>query len=151
MDQSVANAFVNEVIEELRWDLGLARWKLDITYGPSQSSRGPDVECLATVKANWDYWWATITIDPAPIDTEEELFRVLRHELLHLVNKPFGNYARMTEHLVRDDVQGIDQALYEQANEELVANLEWMFLHLDLRPEQHLARIREQKQAGDGV
>ncbi len=88
MDQSAVKRLVERDLETLMRAFGVPHWSIRVCYGPID---GADDGCMAQGHCHRliDYESATITLDPANLDDEDEVLKTLRHELMHVVLSPF--------------------------------------------------------------
>lgn len=123
MDQSKVREIVEANFKQMRWDLQLQDWRVDIEYAPLPEEVG------AQVRIKPHYRSAVITIDPPKQADEEMVLRNLRHELLHLLLAPMTAYGNAVEEMIPDGARPVDQHLFTYHNEMLVGNLERMLDH----------------------
>lgn len=88
MDLSAVKAIVERDADALLRAFGVPHWTVTIEYGPID---GADDDCHAQGQCHrlLDYESATISLDPAALDDEEHVLKVLRHEIAHIVLAPF--------------------------------------------------------------
>jgi hypothetical protein len=90
MDASEVRRIVEANVERLCDQLRLWDWHLSIAY------RRLDGDAVAQCDVSAPYLRATITLDNDKMDTEDEVLRALRHELIHVFCWPmhaFGQHA----------------------------------------------------------
>lgn len=83
MEDSKVREIVDGHIRQLKWALCLNDWHLTVCYGKLDAL--VDGRCTA----DYRYKHATITLDPAELETEDRILYVLLHEMLHVALAPF--------------------------------------------------------------
>lgn len=84
MDAETADAILKRHIVPLMERLRLDDWHVEVTTIEGETDDG----IPGRVTVSYEYRRAYITIDASQIDEEDELARVLRHELIHVVLWP---------------------------------------------------------------
>ena len=92
MNKSEYKKVIIKIIEEIRWDLFLGHWKINVKFGNSDSSSNTSSEArLAVVQANPVYSNAIITVYPMLAkqygDNTDMLREVITHELVHCITE----------------------------------------------------------------
>lgn len=119
MDQSKVKEWVGANLERLMAQCGIPHWRVVVWYDALDEATA---ECSPRLK----YESARITIDPARIDDIEELERVLRHELFHIVHSPFHILWDAVAQTFTQEQCDIFNQLWSYAQEMTVKNLERM-------------------------
>jgi hypothetical protein len=129
MDRSAVEAIVRREIEPLKERLGLAHWHTAVDLGPIED--GAIGQCSRKI----DYDKAYIELDPGRLDDEEEILKVLRHELFHVIVSPFDLFERGVANAgLSGAMNAVLGRVWDHAVEQAVINLERMFAGLT-RPE----------------
>lgn len=125
MDKSEVRRIVEENLTWMRHALGVAHWKIEVSYSALPSGTQGYVER----NINYDKAW--IELDPAQHSTEAQVLESLRHELLHLLVTPFDLYNRLANEAVSHDshLQGVLEKGFDHAQERAVRALEVMLDH----------------------
>jgi hypothetical protein len=89
MDQSSAREIVERDIEGLMEALGIPHWRITVEYGPIPGDGDDGLSSQGQCTRLIDYESAVIELDPARLDDEAHLLKILRHELFHVVLSPF--------------------------------------------------------------
>jgi RNA polymerase sigma factor (sigma-70 family) len=87
VDQSKVRAFVEQNIGPLSRAMGISHWTIRVTYGPCEQPNH-DADCGRI----YPYNVADINIDPARAENDDDVLRLLCHELAHIVLHPFDLY-----------------------------------------------------------
>lgn len=87
MDTSEVRSIVRANLDRLRDQLLIGDWFVNVSYPALEG----DVVGRATVHA--EYKRAEIELDPAKLEDEAEVLRVLRHELIHVFLWPMHAFA----------------------------------------------------------
>jgi hypothetical protein len=136
MDRSAVKKIVDREIEPLMARLGIPHWRITVGYKPAPvDDDGVTIE--GECKRGIDYNNAYIELNPEGLDGEEDVIRILRHELFHVVLSPFDLYSTAVAevdlprslHLVLDRV-------WRHAVEKAAINLERMYLCLTDKPDE---------------
>lgn len=130
MDKSVVKAWLDEHARKIIDLFGLRHWHVNIEIGrcPSPGAGG---EC----RAKMEYERATIWIDHEEIDDVEELERVFKHEVAHILHSPMTMlWAAMAEFVPTDSNEERSmKAIWSFAIELTVKNIERMhYAHVDM-------------------
>lgn len=88
MDASEARRIGLANLERLRDDLRLWEWRIDLYIGRL------DGHAVAECQVNAPYCQASITLDSDKLDTETDVLRALRHELVHVFCWPMHAYGQ---------------------------------------------------------
>jgi hypothetical protein len=90
VDERKARAIVRRHWRRIGRSLGLEGWEIRLFFGqPEQADQ------VASCDADPSYQVATITLDPARAESEEDLLDSLLHELAHVVHAPFELFWRL--------------------------------------------------------
>lgn len=81
--------------EKMIKELGLGAWQIEFKYGIPDNC-DDDTTVGGRCKANIEAKRATIILNPQVLTTKKRAISTLRHELVHLIMKPFEKYRRAT-------------------------------------------------------
>jgi hypothetical protein len=121
MDRSEVKRIVEEALEPMATALWVRDWLILPEYGAIE-----DGKC-GFCKADPAYMKATIRLDPAQLDDEDDVLRTLRHEILHIVHGEFAVYMNMMLCAVKEKdwrMKDVEDRAYTLACERTVARLE---------------------------
>lgn len=121
MDRSKLRKFVNTHLKWVRWALQLQQWKVDIVIGETNISTTP-----ASCDAKSMYRNAELTFDPERTHSEEDAFRNLRHEMLHVLLAEFDLLYEAVKRVAPSSDMEILDVLYHNAHERSIGNIERM-------------------------
>lgn len=124
MEVATAKKIVNEHVEWLRWALGLQHWTIHIVYKRLGTAEGQTV--LGRCETNRRYREATISIDNDEIESETQILRVLRHELLHVFHAGFETYRQMAHEMIDGKAMDAMDVAFHDSIEAVVAHIEHM-------------------------
>lgn len=130
-------AKVQEIVERhagpLIEELGLEHWTIGFRYDLRSSTGG--YASLGQCNRQVKYSKASISFDPDELDSEEDVLRILRHELFHLVVSPFDlPWLASDEANKADPVKlAIVDTVWDHAQEQAVFNLERMYSRMTAR------------------
>jgi hypothetical protein len=134
MDRSAVKKVVDDNIEGLLEKLGIAHWKVRISY---DLRSGTEIArhsgyCTRLV----DYNKAHVEIDCDECDDEAEVLKILRHELFHIVLAPIDILTNALDAAVTKDeaLRGAMESIRTHAIEKAVINLERMWHGLTDKP-----------------
>lgn len=119
-----------EAVENLRWVLRLTEWQIDIHWGrirDESAEQGCDV--LGRCKASYRYKLASIELDAESIESEDHLFEVLLHEMLHIVHASTNVIIDAVWPVLEDNETAMVSPLFSHAHERIVWQIERMILH----------------------
>lgn len=85
-------------------------------------------ESAAVINQLPDYMTATISYDPSRMDTPEEVWRHIGHEVGHLVFTEHTLYAQAVEKHLGGEMPAALFALWQHGNERALGRLERMFV-----------------------
>lgn len=119
MDESAVKVIVAKNAEALAAAMGLSHWRI------RWFAERPDIGSKGYCERLIDYERATIYLDPAQMDDEADLLRVLRHELFHVVASPADLLLGLIDAGITDpvEVERIGR-VSRYVQETLVRNLE---------------------------
>lgn len=149
MDHSRVKQLVGELLPWMRWALQLQEWDIGIELGPIDPNR--DGDCVVGRCApDPRYRRASIMLNPAKIEDDEELATILRHELLHVFHARFVSYRRQVgQNLGRDAMDTLDET-YQDAIEEMVGMIERALDHgLGMTPARMIQEARRHQKRKD--
>ncbi len=144
MDVSHVETLVDQHIEPLKRALGLSDWRTVVNYGPIDAERRPGFFVPASCDLNPPYRKASISIDPAEVDSEEDLFRYLLHELLHIVLSPTVLLDDAVARAVSDEKYEVLRPVWHDTLERCIANLERFLKSTGLDAKELIERARAQ-------
>src|SRR5690349_9045575 len=98
MDRSEVKQIDEREIVDLVDRLGLTQWRINVHYD-LRDDDGANGICTRHV----DYNNATIELDPAGLEDEAHVLKVLRHELFHVVLAPFDTFINAVRPLTERD------------------------------------------------
>lgn len=127
MDESEVREIVNANIRQMRWALQLQDWEFKIEYAclGHSSQETVKAECSPDPK----YKHAVIVFDPAAVESEADVLRSLRHELLHCLYADIETYRKAVAQLLDDKPFNAVDEFFRHAVESLVGRLERMLDH----------------------
>jgi hypothetical protein len=135
LDRSAVKAIVEAHIDEYLRKLGIAHWKIKVSYRLNEE-KGPcrvAGQCTRVI----DYNEAHVELDPDEWDeddpkAEEKILDTLRHELFHIVLSPFDLFWNCADQLTAEDSQqeAMLHRVWDHACEKAVINLERMYLSM---------------------
>jgi hypothetical protein len=130
MDRSKVKEIVEASLGPLVSRLGIDRWTIGVDYDLRES----DGLTRSRGLCNWhpDYDKASINLDPDSFGSEEEVAKVLRHELFHVLLAPYTVFLNAVKPLMQDDPikAAMAEAIWTHACERAVINLERMYVGL---------------------
>lgn len=146
MDTSEARRLTNEHLPWLIWALQLQKWTVEVSFGHVGSGRMSDNQRMGVCEAQPGQNLVAITIDPEQHDSEQELIRTLRHELLHVFHADHDTLNRVIAQHVNDEAESAIGKLLDVCAEQIVRRIETMLdLGLRLDVTKMLARVRRRE------
>lgn len=128
MDQSEVKRFVERDIAGLMEAMGVPHWNLLVEYGPMESNTA-GFSCHGQCTPSVCYNKATIQLDPAMIQDEKALGKLLVHEIGHILISPFNLYRKHAASFIQagspQDSQ--EDTVWEYCMEQTIINLERMY------------------------
>jgi hypothetical protein len=125
MDASEVREIVAKYAPALMEKLGIPHWSIVFYYDLRESTGDGEFakrgECIRQVR----YDRATIRFDPAEFSDEQEVLKILRHELIHVVLAPFDLFWHAAEAHWQDDPvkTEIMNAVWDHVVEQAVINV----------------------------
>lgn len=103
MDKSQCKAIIDGHIKQLRFAMGLQSWKVSFIYDHCGGAAKDGFATRAHVVRRGEYYQASITVDPAEFNTQHEVLKALRHELLHLFHAEFDTYDQVVQRALSEN------------------------------------------------
>jgi len=121
MKKSQMQRLAEKEIRRLKSALGLHFWDIDLVIGRCETEGAVGENGLLP-----EYERATITIDHARIENEDELLNVVRHEMIHCLLAPMEDVLKVMHALLDDDKssKALVDGVYDRALERTVLALE---------------------------
>lgn len=120
MDKSQVEKIINENIQVMASQLGLANWKITFYYRALD-----DAKMKIRLHEILSYKRAVITVDSECVETMEDVLNSLRHELLHIVAAPFTQAMYTVGKAIKDEfLTDVLNEVYRHHEEELIRNFE---------------------------
>ena len=128
MPKDTVLAIARAYLEPMSQALHVAHWDIKLEVKHIASKEG----AAAQVFMDNDYHKARIVIDHRECDSEADVCRYLRHELIHLLLGPFDLYADTTREALKgvdgaSSLLDVDHRVFTHAVEQAVLNLERVF------------------------
>jgi hypothetical protein len=127
MDRSAVKAIVDKNIGPLMRAAGIPHWEVRVSYDGRPEDRDGEATTTGDCTTLLDYEQAWIQLHPSEFDDEDDILRVLQHELFHVVASPIGLLAS----LMRMGLEGAERERMDRviryATETTVRNLERMW------------------------
>lgn len=124
MDLSEVRRIVDEHLPFMLWDLQVNMWDVRISYEPFRAEVEEGVAGQNSYDTDYDH--CHIQIDPSRADTEEDVLRTLRHELLHLITSPIVDPEEHIRPFLTKEQQEALRTMLRHAEERIVLNIERM-------------------------
>ncbi len=119
VDRSKCEAIVEKHFEEMKADLGIPHWRVNVDFGRCARD---DWEAESLVRP--EYWRADITINHDLMRDHKHVIYCLRHELLHVVCGPMYVLRDMIDLEEDERTQEKNHRIWTFCIEQMVANLE---------------------------
>ena len=125
MPADQVKAIAKAYLEPMSQALHVSHWKITLKVEKIKDSAAAAAQVFMTS----DYDIATIVIDPTQCNSEEEVVRFLRHELIHLLLAPFDLHSETVREVIRqsetpDPGLAAEARVFTFAVERMVLNIE---------------------------
>lgn len=117
-------SYCNRIGPAIQKGLGLERFKIKYIATEIPDDEDAKLTLNAMVRILPHYEKAHIFLSPSQIDSETELYRLLRHEMLHVLLSPFEEAEAMIDDLVPNSQSAFIRKAMEIASERTVLALE---------------------------
>lgn len=137
MELREAKRIMDDHLLAMRHLLYLNDWKINLKWGSFKTAHSEgEFEVLAQCSVEASYKQASIEVDHTRLHDEEDLLRVIRHELLHLFHADLNLYRDQTREMLGARSWNAVEAAWLNGVERLVLQMEAMLdngLGLDAR------------------
>lgn len=121
MDHSKAVEWVENNIDRLMRAYGIPHWTIKVQYLALESG------VAGRINDEFQYEMALIKLDPGQIADVDELERIFKHELSHIVHSPFDLFWQaVSAYIDSDKVRDSLESVFTNACELTVRNIERM-------------------------
>jgi hypothetical protein len=120
MDQSAVKKWVDKHLKKLMRRMGIPHWSITVRYEHIEG------DTMAHILPQLKYEIAEITIDSSKIKEEEQLEKLILHELSHVLTSPYTMFWDSVAHALPEGSIESFKELFIYAEEMTVKNLERM-------------------------